>query len=88
MVWQDFVLAGLNVIFGYSLIPQVYHGFKKRKKFIVLQTALLTTGALYTQTAVWFTLKLLVAGFVSGFIAFLWTLLTIQSIIYKEDLKI
>ncbi|MFH1358698.1 MAG: hypothetical protein ABIH37_02320 [archaeon] len=83
MVWQDITLTVLNAIFAYSLIPQVYHGFKTKKRHIVVQTAVITTVALYTQTIVFFTLDLFFASIMSSFIAILWTLLLIQSSIYK-----
>jgi len=83
MTWQDITLMVLNIVFAYSLIPQVYKGFKDKRKYIVLQTALITTTALYIQTTVFFTLKLIFAASASSFIAILWTFLLIQSIIYK-----
>ena len=83
MTWQDITLMTLNIFFGYALIPQVYYGFKSKTKHITLQTALITTLALYTQTFVFFTLQLTLTTIASSTIAFLWTLLLIQTIIYK-----
>jgi hypothetical protein len=43
MVWQDYAITIVNIIFGYALIPQVYQGFKDKKGYINLQTGLLNT---------------------------------------------
>ena len=36
MIWQDVVIAIVNILFSYALIPQVYKGFKHKKGFVVL----------------------------------------------------
>jgi hypothetical protein len=58
MVWQDIVIAIANVLFGYSLIYQVFKGFKEKKGFLALQTSLLTSIRLYAVAFVYLTLKL------------------------------
>lgn len=83
MVWQDIVLTMLSIVFAYSLIPQVYRGFKDKKKYIVLQTAVITTTALYVQTVVFFTLQLVFTSIASLTIAILWTMLLVQSVVYE-----
>jgi len=43
MIWQDLALSITNIIVGYALIPQVYHGFKNKVGAMTLQTAIIST---------------------------------------------
>ncbi|MBT4136147.1 hypothetical protein HOD75_00205 [archaeon] len=84
MVWQDIVIAIANVLFGYSLIYQVYLGFKKRKGFLAIQTSFLTTIGLYAIAFAFLTMNLYISALVSVFNGTLWLILFIQRLIYKK----
>jgi glycerol-3-phosphate responsive antiterminator len=82
MVWQDITITIANLLFTYALVPQVYHGFKTKKKTVVIQTSLLTTLGLYSIGIAFITLGLLFSGIVSTINATLWALILIQGLIY------
>jgi hypothetical protein len=84
MVWQDIVIALANILFGYSLLWQVYYGFKKKKGLLSLQTSLLTTIGLYAISVAYFSLNLYVSTIIGIFNGTMWLLLFIQGIIYKK----
>lgn len=83
MVWQDWTISILLVLISYALVPQVIHGFKKKKKTIKLQTSIITTLSLYVMALTFFTLKLYFSAAVDLIAGTLWLLLLIQGIIYK-----
>jgi len=83
MAWQDIVITLANLLFTYSLIIQVYSGFKDRKAHLHFQTALLTTIGLYIMTIAFASLNLLFSSIAAGVNATLWLLLFIQRITYK-----
>ena len=85
MVWQDIVVAIANVLFGYSLLWQVFQGFKKKKGLLALQTSLLTTIGLYALSVAYFSLNLYVSTIIGVFNGTMWLILFIQGIIYKKD---
>lgn len=84
MVWQDVVIAIANILFGYSLVYQVYRGFRERKGFLTIQTSALTTLGLYAIAIVYFTLNLSISALVSFFNGTMWLLLFIQGLIYHK----
>ncbi len=84
MIWQDIIIAIANLLFTISLITQVSYGFKRRKGLLTLPTAGLTTIGLYAISICFFTLGLLISGFVSGFNATLWLTLFIQRIVFQK----
>jgi hypothetical protein len=84
MVWQDIVISLTNILFGYSLIYQVYLGFKERKGFLAIQTSLPTTIGLYALSFTFFTLKLYLSTIISFFNGSLWLILLVQKIVYKK----
>ncbi len=84
MVWQDIVIAVSNALFGYSLIFQVYTGFKEKKGFLTIQTSLLTTIGLYALSLAYLTLKLYLSTIIGLFNGTMWLLLLIQRIVYKK----
>ena len=84
MIWQDIVISIANVLFTYSLIKQVYHGFKKRKGFLTIQSSLLTTLGLYIMAFAMLTLKLYGSAIIMGINGTLWLMLFFQRIIYGE----
>ena len=83
MPWQDIILTIANIMFAYALIPQVTQGFKNKKSYINFQTGLLTTVAMYSLVAVYFSLGLFFSVIVSIFNATMWLLLLLQGFIYK-----
>ena len=85
MVWQDIVIACANLLFTFALCGQVYHGFKKKKGFILLKTSGLTSLGLYAISISFFTLSLYYSGIVSSINATLWTTLFFQTKVYGKD---
>ncbi|MFH1290272.1 MAG: hypothetical protein ABIH92_02575 [Nanoarchaeota archaeon] len=87
MFWQDVVIAIVNVLFSYALIPQVYKGFKHKKGFVVLQTGVITTVGLYVMAATFVTLELYFATVITILTGTLWLLLLLQTIVYGKARK-
>jgi hypothetical protein len=83
MVWQDWVISISIILMSYALVPQVIHGFKKKKSTIKLQTSVITTITLFAMAFAFFSLKLYFSAFMDVIIGLLWLLLFIQGIIYK-----
>jgi len=84
MLWQDIVIAIANILFGYSLLYQVYRGFKEKKGFLTVQTSLLTTIGLYALAIAYFSLNLIISSIIGLFNGTMWLLLFIQRLIYKK----
>ena len=84
MVWQDIVVAIANLLFAYSLIWQVFYGFKKKKALISIQTSLLTCIGLYALAVCYFTLNLYISTIIGLFSGTMWLVLFIQSLIYEK----
>jgi hypothetical protein len=85
MVWQDLIIALANVLFGYSLVYQIWKGYVDKKGYLSLQTSFLTTTGLFALSISFFTLNLKVSSLVALFNGFLWLTLFIQGIIYKPN---
>jgi hypothetical protein len=85
MIWQDIAIAFANILFGYSLINQVYYGFKKKKTTITIICSSLTALGLYIIAISLFTLNLYISSIVSFITGTLWLVLFIQRIIYKKN---
>ena len=84
MVWQDILISVANVLFSYSLIHQVYHGFKKKEGAMTLTASSLTTIGLYAFSFAFYTLGLYASTIISIFNGTLWLTLFIQRIIYQK----
>jgi len=84
-MWQDLVISMANILFSYSLIFQVYHGFKKKKGFLTFQTSLITTIGLYGITIAFFSLGLFLSTIFSFLSGSLWLILFGQRIIYGGE---
>ena len=84
MVWQDVTIAIANLLFTFSLFSQCLHGFKQKKGYIILKTALLTAIGLYIVAISFFTLKLYFSGIIASINASLWLTMFIQRIIYPK----
>ena len=83
-MWQDIVLGVANVLFTYSLVYQVYRGFKEKKGFIAVPTSFFTTIGLYAVSIVYLTYALYFSTIICAFNATMWLLLFIQRLIYKK----
>ena len=84
MVWQDIVIAIANLVFTFSLLSQVHHGFRKKKGFIILRTSGLTAIGLYAIAISFFTLSLYFSASIAFINATLWTGLFLQRKIYPK----
>lgn len=73
-MWQDFVIAGVQIIFAISLVPTVLHADHKP----TVATSIFTAGGLYTLSLVYVSLALWFAACMSAVIGALWTILAIQ----------
>jgi len=83
MFWQDFVISGAGIIFTIALLPQVWQGFAKKEGVINSWTSGPTCIALYTMTAAYFTLELVLSTAVLFMSATLWLLLFVQRLLYR-----
>lgn len=88
MSWQDLVITIAVFLMSYALIPQVIKGFKTKKALISIQTAAITAAALYTISFVYLTINLYFSSAMNFLTGTLWTILLVQSIIYRKDKKI
>lgn len=84
MVWQDLLIALANILFSYSLINQVHHGYKYKRGFIHFRTAILTTIGLMLSSIAFFSLRLYTSAGIIFFNGLMWTILSIQRVIYKK----
>jgi len=84
MLWQDIVISIANLMFTYSLIHQVYHGFKKKKGFLTLTASGLTSLGLFALSIAFFTLSLYLSTIISVINALLWLVLFVQRLVFKE----
>ena len=87
MVWQDVVIACANILFGYSLAYQVYHGFKQKNAALTLRAALLTSVGLYAIAVTFLSLGLYLSALVSFINGTLWWLLFLQSALYYKKVS-
>jgi hypothetical protein len=83
MVWQDILITICSILFGYSLIPQIYHGFKHKKGSITLQTSTLTVIGLLALAFAFFTLGLYFSALGNLVMASLWGVLLFQKLKYQ-----
>lgn len=84
MIWQDIVITLANILMGYAIVPQIIHFFKT-KKSLALQTTSLTVIGLIAMISCFFTLRLYLSFGITILTTILWTILLIQSIIYKKQ---
>jgi len=85
MLWQDLVIPFVNVLFIIALIPQIYHGFKVKKRLMTLQTCIITFSGLYILAVTFLTLKLYFSTIGTLASATLWYILLLQTVGYKEE---
>ncbi|MEK6826995.1 MAG: hypothetical protein AABX99_00745 [Nanoarchaeota archaeon] len=75
MAWQDITIAIANGLFTFSLLSQVFSGFKRKKGVILLRTAGLTSLGLYAISISFFTLSLYLSSVIAFINATLWIIL-------------
>lgn len=73
-MWQDWVIAGVQIIFAISLVPSVFHATHKPS----LSTSIFTSAGLYTLSFVYATLLLWFACIMATTIGTLWAILAYQ----------
>lgn len=83
-MWQDYVITGASIIFVFSLIPQVFWGFQKKRGPIKLQTSVPTFLGLFFISVSYFTLGLFSSALMTFFTGLMWFFLFLQRIFYKE----
>jgi hypothetical protein len=83
-MWQDIVIAVASIFLSYAIIPQILYGFKKKKKTVTCQTALITVIGVYAIAFSFFTLQLYFSAIMNSITGTLWLILFIQSVIYKD----
>jgi len=84
MIWQDLVITLAILLMSYALIPQVIKGFRTKKALISIQTAIITSIALYSISFVYFTLNLYFSSAMNFLTGTLWTVILIQSLKYRN----
>jgi hypothetical protein len=82
-MWQDIVVALANLLFSYSLIFQVFKGFREKKGFIALQTSFLTAIGLSALSVVYRSYNLYISTIISLFSMLLWIILFVQRVFYR-----
>ena len=85
MLWQDIVITIASMFLSISLIPQVYHGFKKKVGPIKPLTSVPSSIGVYVLGIVFCTLSLYLSAIVSFITGSLWLILFIQRMIYGKD---
>lgn len=84
MIWQDIVMATVGIVFSFSLVPQVIHGYKSKTGPIKWQTSVPTFVGIYIVCFVYITLSLYFAAITSFFTGTFWLVLWIQRLIYHK----
>ncbi len=84
MIWQDMIITIASLLFTFSLFGQAYHGFKRKRGFIILRTSGLTALGLYAIGISVFTLSLYYSAIITIINATLWLTLFVQGIIYQN----
>lgn len=83
-MWQDYIITISNILFSYSLVFQVYYGFKRKTTSITITTCSLTLLGLIAMVFCFFSLKLYLSGIFAYISSLLWFLLLVQAVIYKK----
>jgi hypothetical protein len=87
MIWQDYVIGAMTILFSIALIPQVYYGFKVKKGTILMSVGLLTSIGLYVLAIAFATLELYFSMVMNVLTGTLWLILLLQTIVYREVRK-
>jgi hypothetical protein len=84
MIWQDVVIMAANIVFAYSLVYQVIHGFRNKKGTLTLMASGLTSIGLYVMAFAFLTLGLYLSAMMAAVNGTLWLALFIQARIYRK----
>jgi len=84
MVWQDIVFASANILTTLSLIPQIIFTWKKKQTTVLTVTTALYALCLFAMTIAMFSLSLWFSGYSLAITGILWSVLCIQSILYRK----
>lgn len=84
MIWQDIVISIANIFFSFSLIVQVYCGFKEKVGPIKPLASVPTVIGLYAMTFAYWSLMLYSSAVISFFNGTLWLLLFVQRFMYNK----
>lgn len=85
MIWQDTVISIANIFFSFSLIVQVYYGFKEKTGPIKILTSAPTFIGSYAISYAFWTMELYSSSMLSFLIASLWLMLFMQRLIYNKN---
>ncbi len=85
MIWQDVVISAANIIFAYSLVYQVVHGFRNKKGTLTLMASGLTSIGLYAMAFSFFTLELYFSTVLAAVNGTLWLALFVQRMVYGKE---
>jgi uncharacterized protein with PQ loop repeat len=83
-MWQDIAITIVGIILNLAMLPQIIRGFKLKRKMIASSTAIITMIGVFVVGFVFFTLKLYFSAILQCIGGIFWTILFIQSIIYKN----
>jgi len=84
MTWQDTTLTITVFALSYALLPQIIKAFKEKKPLVSIQTAIITSLGMMTIGATYLTLNLIFSSIMNFTAGILWTIILIQSLIYKN----
>jgi hypothetical protein len=85
MIWQDIAISIISIIFGISLVPQVYYGFRDKTGPIKFLTSVPTTLGLYGLSVIYLTLSLYFSSATAFVTGTLWLVLVIQRMVYHKS---
>lgn len=87
MIWQDYLIGAMTILFSIALVPQVYYGFRFKKGTILISVGLLTSFGLYVLAFTFATLGLYFSMIMNIVTGSLWFLLLLQTIVYRKARK-
>lgn len=84
MIWQDFVITFVSIVFAYAMLPQITYGFKKKRGVITYQFSILNIISMTALIIAYFSLGLFFSVIMSVIIWIFWIILLLQKIIYSD----
>lgn len=82
MIWQDVLIAIVNLTLSYALLPQIYHTHKTKTTTVTIQTSTISAISLLVLTIALFSLGLILSSIGAGISSILWTTILIQKLKY------
>ena len=83
-MWQDIAIGIISILFNLALVPQIIHGFKKKKGTIIRSTSVLNIIGISAMVFIYSTLQLYFTAGVAVISGIVWIIFLAQSIIYKK----